>query len=58
MRFEGFPPFSLAARKEVWRLRGIIGSSHCRRPGAKLDDRSRDDVRRALDRVSVVARPD
>jgi len=52
MRFEGFPPFSLAARKEVWRLRGVIESSHCRRAGARLDDRSRDDVRRALARVS------
>ncbi|HEY7522749.1 MAG TPA: dihydrodipicolinate synthase family protein [Candidatus Limnocylindrales bacterium] len=55
MRFEGFPPFSLAARKEVWRLRGVIGSARCRRAGAGLDDRSRADVRRALERVSVTA---
>lgn len=53
MRLEAFPPYSLAARKEVWRLRGVIGSAHCRRTGAHLDDRGRDDVRRALERVST-----
>jgi 4-hydroxy-tetrahydrodipicolinate synthase len=53
MRLEAFQPFSLAARKEVWRLRGVIESSHCRRPGAVLDDRARDDVRRAV--AAVVA---
>ena len=47
LRFEAFAPFSLAARKEVWRLRGVIGSAYCRRAGARLDQRSRDDVRRA-----------
>ncbi len=51
MRLEAFPPFSLVARKEVWRLRGAIGSSRCRRAGAGLDDRARDDVRRAFERV-------
>jgi 4-hydroxy-tetrahydrodipicolinate synthase len=51
MRLEAFQPFALAARKEVWRLRGVIGSSFCRRPGASLDDRGRDDVRRSLDAV-------
>ena len=51
MRLEAFQPFSLAARKEVWRLRGVIESSHCRRPGAVLDGRARDDVRRAFERV-------
>jgi 4-hydroxy-tetrahydrodipicolinate synthase len=49
IRLEAFPPFNLAARKEVWRLRGVIGSAHCRLAGARLDDRARDDVRRALD---------
>lgn len=48
MRLEAFQPFSLAARKEVWRLRGVIESSYCRRPGAALDDRARDDIQRAL----------
>lgn len=52
MRLEAFPPYSLAARKEVWRLRGVIGSAHCRRAGARLDDVAREDVRRALERVS------
>jgi len=52
MRLEAFPPYSLAARKEVWRLRGVIGSAHCRRAGAHLDERARDDVRRALERVT------
>ena len=47
MRLEAFAPFSLAARKEVWRLRGVIGSSRCRRAGATLDGRGREDVRRA-----------
>jgi 4-hydroxy-tetrahydrodipicolinate synthase len=51
MRLEAFQPFSLAARKEVWRLRGVIASSYCRRPGAELDDRARDDIRRALELV-------
>jgi 4-hydroxy-tetrahydrodipicolinate synthase len=51
MRLEAFQPFSLAARKEVWRLRGIITSSYCRRPGASLDEGARDDVRRALQAV-------
>jgi 4-hydroxy-tetrahydrodipicolinate synthase len=55
IRFEAFPPFSLAARKEVWRLRGVIGSSYCRRRGALLDERSRDDVRRALAAVKTGA---
>lgn len=53
MRLEAFQPFSLAARKEVWRLRGVIASSFCRRPGATLDDRARDDIRRALDDVGA-----
>jgi 4-hydroxy-tetrahydrodipicolinate synthase len=53
MRLEAFPPTSLAARKEVWRLRGVIGSSFCRRTGARLDDRARDDVRHALSRVQA-----
>ena len=48
IRLEAFPPFNLAARKEVWRLRGVIGSARCRLAGARLDDRARDDVRRAL----------
>jgi 4-hydroxy-tetrahydrodipicolinate synthase len=51
MRFEAFPPFSLAARKEVWRLRGVIRSSRCRRPGATLDQASAGDVRRAYELV-------
>jgi 4-hydroxy-tetrahydrodipicolinate synthase len=51
MRLEAFQPFSLAARKEVWRLRDVIGSGRCRRAGAVLDDRAREDVRRALDLV-------
>jgi 4-hydroxy-tetrahydrodipicolinate synthase len=51
MRFEAFPPLNLAARKEVWRLRGVIQSSHCRRPGAVLDEQSRADVRRAFESV-------
>ena len=51
MRFEAFQPFALAARKEVWRLRGVIGSGRCRRAGAQLDDRAREDVRLALERV-------
>jgi 4-hydroxy-tetrahydrodipicolinate synthase len=51
MRLEAFQPFSLAARKEVWRLRGVIASSRCRRAGAELDDRARADVRLALERV-------
>jgi 4-hydroxy-tetrahydrodipicolinate synthase len=51
MRFEAFPPFSLAARKEVWRLRGVIRSSRCRRPGAALDATSAGDVRRAYELV-------
>jgi 4-hydroxy-tetrahydrodipicolinate synthase len=54
MRFEAFPPLSLAARKEVWRLRGIIRSARCRRAGAVLDERTRDDVRKAFE--AVVAR--
>jgi 4-hydroxy-tetrahydrodipicolinate synthase len=53
MRLEAFQPFSLAARKEVWRLRGVISSSYCRRPGARLDDRARDDIARALAAVSA-----
>ncbi|MEX1170036.1 MAG: dihydrodipicolinate synthase family protein [Chloroflexota bacterium] len=52
MRLEAFQPLSLAARKEVWRLRGVIDSSYCRRPGASLDERARADVRRALERVT------
>jgi 4-hydroxy-tetrahydrodipicolinate synthase len=52
MRLEAFPPLNLAARKEVWRLRGVIGSSACRRVGAQLDARGREDVRRAFDRVA------
>jgi 4-hydroxy-tetrahydrodipicolinate synthase len=51
MRFEAFPPLNLAARKEVWRLRGVIGSAHCRREGALLDQRTRLDIRRAYESV-------
>jgi 4-hydroxy-tetrahydrodipicolinate synthase len=51
MRFEAFPPFSLAARKEVWRLRGVIRSARCRRSGATLDQTSAGDVRRAYELV-------
>ena len=53
MRFEAFPPASLAARKEVWRLRGVIGSGYCRRPGAVLDAVVREDVRRAFELVAA-----
>ena len=53
MRLEAFQPLSLAARKEVWRLRGVIGSAHCRRAGAVLDDRARADIRGTLERVLV-----
>jgi len=55
MRYEAFPPFSLAARKEVWRLRGVIGSSRCRRPGAILDATSAAEVRRAYEVVAGAA---
>jgi 4-hydroxy-tetrahydrodipicolinate synthase len=55
IRLEAFPPFNLAARKEVWRLRGVIGSARCRLAGARLDDRARDDVRRALDEALAAA---
>ena len=48
MRLEAFQPFSLAARKEVWRLRGVIGSARCRRQGATLDVQARQDVARAF----------
>jgi len=52
IRLEAFSPFSLAARKEVWRLRGIIASSHCRRQGARLDDHARGDILRALEQAT------
>jgi 4-hydroxy-tetrahydrodipicolinate synthase len=55
LRFEAFQPFSLAARKEVWRLRGVIASSHCRREGAGLDDTARADIRRAVDTLGLAA---
>jgi 4-hydroxy-tetrahydrodipicolinate synthase len=51
IRLEAYQPFSLAARKEVWRLRGVIRSARCRRAGAVLDDHARADVRRALESV-------
>jgi 4-hydroxy-tetrahydrodipicolinate synthase len=57
IRLEAFPPFNLAARKEVWRLRGVIGSAHCRLAGARIDDRARDDVRRALDDALTAVEP-
>jgi len=57
IRLEAFPPFNLAARKEVWRLRGVIGSSRCRLPGARLDDAARDDVRRAFETVTAAEKP-
>ena len=52
MRFEAFTPLNLAARKEVWRLRGVIGSARCRRAGVRLDERARDDIRRAFEWVT------
>lgn len=55
MRLEAFSPFSLVARKEVWHLRGVIGSSRCRRAGARLDDRARADIARALAQVTGLA---
>jgi 4-hydroxy-tetrahydrodipicolinate synthase len=60
LRLEAFTPFNLAVRKEVWRLRGVIGSSFCRRHGVTLDDRARADIRRSLaaatsDRAALVA---
>ena len=57
IRLEAFPPFNLAARKEVWRLRGVIGSARCRLAGARLDDRARDDVRRTFESVVAAAAP-
>ena len=53
IRLEAFPPFNLAARKEVWRLRGVIGSSRCRLAGARLDDQARADIRRAFESVEA-----
>jgi 4-hydroxy-tetrahydrodipicolinate synthase len=56
IRLEAFPPLNLAARKEVWRIRGVIASARCRLAGARLDERARDDVRRAFDQaMSAVA---
>jgi len=55
IRLEAFPPFNLAARKEVWRLRGVIGSARCRLPGARLDDQARADIRRAYEQAMAVA---
>jgi hypothetical protein len=55
MRLEALPPYSLAARKEVWRLRGVIRSARCRRPGAVLDATTGGGIRRALERVDVMA---
>ncbi len=52
MRLEAFAPFNLAARKEVWHLRGVIGSARCRRAGAQLDAVARNDVRRAYERIA------
>ena len=52
MRLEAFAPLNLAARKEVWRLRGVIRSSFCRRAGAQLDEGARAAVRRAFERVT------
>ena len=49
IRLEAFPPLNLAARKEVWRYRGVISSARCRLAGARLDERARDDVRRAFE---------
>jgi 4-hydroxy-tetrahydrodipicolinate synthase len=54
LRFEAFQPFSLAARKEVWRLRGVISSGRCRLPGANLDDHSRADIGRALATIGLL----
>jgi 4-hydroxy-tetrahydrodipicolinate synthase len=51
MRFEAFAPLNLAARKEVWRLRGVIESSYSRRAGAVLGEQTRADVRRAFESV-------
>lgn len=51
MRLEAFAPYSLAARKEVWRLRGVIASARCRRAAAELDETARRDVRRAVEVV-------
>jgi 4-hydroxy-tetrahydrodipicolinate synthase len=55
IRLEALPPFSLAARKEVWRLRGVIRSARCRRAGAVLDATAAGDVRRALESVDAAA---
>jgi hypothetical protein len=52
MRLEAFQPMSLVARKEVWRLRGVINASYCRRAGAALDEQARADVRVAWERVT------
>jgi 4-hydroxy-tetrahydrodipicolinate synthase len=52
MRLEAFQPMSLVARKEVWRLRGVINASYCRRAGAALDEQARADVRLAWERVT------
>ena len=53
IRLEAFPPFNLAARKEVWRIRGVIGSARCRLAGARLDEQARDDVRRAFEAATA-----
>jgi 4-hydroxy-tetrahydrodipicolinate synthase len=55
IRLEAFSPFNLAARKEVWRLRDVIGSARCRLAGARLDDRARADIRRAYEQAIAVA---
>jgi 4-hydroxy-tetrahydrodipicolinate synthase len=57
IRLEAYPPFNLAARKEVWRLRGVIASAFCRLPGARLDGRARDDIQRALETATAAAGP-
>jgi 4-hydroxy-tetrahydrodipicolinate synthase len=56
LRFEAFAPYNLAARKEAWRLRGVIRSSFCRRPGVFLDDVARADIARAVEAVTAGGR--
>ena len=52
VRYEQQPGFGLAVRKEILRRRGLIATSHVRRPGARLSATDHAELDRLLDRLS------
>ena len=58
IRYEFQPKIGLAYRKHVYKARGIFGSDFIRSPGLTLDERSKQEFERTIERVGLTLEPE